>query len=190
MDYIRTHPSLILWSLVGLAGLVLFTILLWPSKTPSIVPQPTPSLPSADTVTPIPLQGPTTRITGQTGYVLVKDFLDNGETALDPQSMNVFYLAGSPGYCISPGNCPHGALVTDFNITFNTTSQSFIIVLLAEPLGRIRQDAEQFLQDRLGISEEQLCTLNYYISTVNGINASYAGKNVGFSFCPGATVLP
>lgn len=66
----------------------------------------------------------------------------------------------------------------------------FLISLLGEPLGQNRIAAENALRDKLGLSDEQLCKLNVEVRTTSGVNDTYAGKDLGLSFCPGATKLP
>jgi len=49
---------------------------------------------------------------------------------------------------------------------------------------------EQFMLKTLGISQQQLCALNYSVGVTRYVNEQYTAKNLGFSFCPGAVVLP
>lgn len=122
--------------------------------------------------------------------IITKDFIHNGETIADVMNPGSYQLAGSLGYCLANGTCPGGATSTDFNISYNGTTQFFNIVLLKEPLSLSRNAAEQFLGTLLGISNDQLCSLKYFVGTPYYVNSFYSGKNLGFSFCPGATVLP
>jgi len=46
------------------------------------------------------------------------------------------------------------------------------------------------LLQQLGISEQDACRLRYSVSVPFSVNPLYSGKNLGFSFCPGATPLP
>lgn len=77
-----------------------------------------------------------------------------------------------------------------YTITFLTTDSSFTISLLQEPVKETRMQAEQYLLQTLGLKERQLCGLNYTVSTPFWVNQVYAGANLLFSFCPGATDLP
>ncbi len=129
-------------------------------------------------------------IAGTLGPLTVLDFLHNGETGADPANTGMYYLAGSPGYCLANGSCPGGASTTAFNITYSADKQLFTVILLTEPLGQVRLTAQQFLESRLGLSDAQLCTIKYYLGTISAVNQFYAGTNLGFSFCPGATPLP
>jgi len=120
----------------------------------------------------------------------VKNFIRNGETVPDVQNPGSYVLAGSVGYCLADGTCPSGASTTDFNISYNEQTHFFNIVLLKEPLGTVRLAAEQFLTDRLGLTGQEACNLNYFVGTPYWVNEAYDDKNLGFSFCPGATTLP
>ena len=119
----------------------------------------------------------------------VKDFLHNKETVPDTVNPGYFYLAGSIGYCLGDGSCPSGYKTNDFSISFHNADGAFTIELLAEPIAAARAEAELFLLDRLGISQAQMCLLNYWVGVPDSVNATFAGKNLGFSFCPGATQL-
>ena len=121
----------------------------------------------------------------------VKDFEHNGQTIQDPHEAGTYTLASNSGYCIEGDNCPTGAsATTNFSITYEATDNYFNILLLNEPLGQSRNEAEQFLEGALGISADQLCSLNYSVGTVLSVNATYAGEELGFSNCPGAVAFP
>jgi hypothetical protein len=124
------------------------------------------------------------------GTVSASDFINNGVTVPDTENPGNYYLAGSVGYCLSDGTCPSGAPASDFKVVYFSKEQAFAIGLTQEPIGQARHDAEQFMLSTLGISEADLCNINYYIGTDDEVNPTYAGKNLGFSFCPGAVALP
>lgn len=189
------QQSYLRWALLALGALAVISLivigimLLVPAKP--VETRPPTTLPNASSTSPGTTGGAATlTLDAKLGPVVVTDFIHNGETGVDPQNPGIYYLAGSPGYCLSDGSCPGGAPTTDFNITYDTAHQFFTIALLAEPLGKVRSDVDTFMLKTLGISDTELCTLNYYLGTVNALNDQYAGKNLGFSFCPNATVLP
>ena len=124
------------------------------------------------------------------GSVIVNDFIHNSVTIPDTANAGRYLLAGNLGYCLSDPQQCQAASSTDFNIYYNSGPQSFTIALTEEPIGQARLDMEQFLLATLGLTEQQLCSLNYLVSVSIHVNSQYAGKNLGFSFCPGATVLP
>ena len=194
--------TLLKWLIAGtiLTGIILAGFVIWTVRSQS-TPQTTPSqnqgnIPDPSNSTSIPSatvpvgtpQGPSVR-DRQGNIVPVKDFIHNGETASDTVNPGGYYMAGSSGYCLANGVCPSGASTTDFTVSYKNTNDLFTIVLTKEPLGVARAHAEKFLADRLGLSEIKLCTLNYWIGTTYWINQAYAGKNLGFSFCPGAEPL-
>ncbi len=76
-----------------------------------------------------------------------------------------------------------------FSITYYTQMDSYTVALLAEPLGEVRTEAEQYLLQKTGLSEIKLCQEVGYVGTVDSVNAQYAGRNLGFSFCEGAIPL-
>lgn len=122
--------------------------------------------------------------------ITVQDFIDNGTAAEDRANPGNYYLAGGNGVCSDNGTCVEGAPATDFAVVYFSEDDSFIISLTQEPLGDARRHAEQFLMQTLGISEASMCALNYYLSTDGYVSTQYAGTNLGFSFCEGATQLP
>lgn len=122
--------------------------------------------------------------------IRVNDFIRNGETVADPLNPASYVLAGDTGYCLADGTCPHGAETEKFQISFDEGSNTFSIALTAEPLSTARAEAEQFLMERLGVDSATLCKLNYFVSTTYWVNESYANRNLGFSACPGAALLP
>ncbi len=155
------------------------------AKMPNTLITGTPGLPVAGSqLTPVGSEASTTTSAAEVTVaargtdqpIVVNDFVHNGTTAPDPSNTGNYYLAGMNG--------------SDFAISYNATSQFFTIALNKEPIGTARLEAEQFLLKALGIPEAQLCNINYYLGTDVYTNSLYAGKNLGFSFCPGATALP
>lgn len=112
------------------------------------------------------------------GSITVLNFLDDPEIVADPVNSGYYDL----GY--STTNTP------PFMITYIATTQYFNIELLQEPIGQTREFAQQYLEQHLGISESDLCRLRYTVSAPSNVSSLYGGASLGFSFCPGATVLP
>jgi hypothetical protein len=75
-------------------------------------------------------------------------------------------------------------------IEYINATQFFNISLLQEPIGEVREKAQQYLMTQLGISQDQMCRLNYSLGVPARVNSQYAGRELGFSFCLGATKLP
>ena len=76
-----------------------------------------------------------------------------------------------------------------YAITYFANDNSFTITLYKEPLGKSRDDAESELLKKLNITKDEACWLRHAVLTLDRVNTFYAGKNLGFSFCPGATAL-
>ena len=127
-------------------------------------------------------------VTGAGGTVIpTRDFLHASTTGEYPNA-GYFYL----GYHTA-GAGAVDTTATDnppYLIEYISATQYFNIGLLSEPIGTTRLTAERFLMTNLGISQDQMCQLSYMVSVPNSVNSQFAGKNLGFSFCPGATPLP
>jgi hypothetical protein len=108
--------------------------------------------------------------------ITAHDFVNNGVTTPNPSNQG--------NYILTPSNS------AAFAITYSSSNQFFTIALQQEPIGQARLDAQTFLLQKLGITQDQLCSLNYYLGTDDQTNSTFAGKNLGFSFCPGAVKLP
>jgi hypothetical protein len=122
--------------------------------------------------------GSGTTVTLRTGEaVQVNAFKNSRETKEDPSNPGHYYLTGAD------------TLSASYTILFTEGDQSFNITLLQEPIGTTRAQAEQKLLQILGISQADACYLRYRVGVPYGINPVYAGNNLGFSFCPGATQL-
>lgn len=160
---------------------IVWYIFFMPKPVTTTVPTSNPTLPVGGSVTQTPISTSTTQQTRrmtveliQGGSMVTNDFLNNGVTIADPSNQGHYYLTGTSanGYAIG------------------YRAGYFTIALEQEPLGQTRMAAENFLLAALGVSQNQLCSLKYYIGTDVHTNSLYAGKNLGFSFCPGATKLP
>lgn len=77
-----------------------------------------------------------------------------------------------------------------FQILYYPEDNGFLVSLLAEPLGENRLRAENALRGKLQLTDEALCKLNAHVATSIHVNETYAGQNLGLSFCPGAVRLP
>jgi len=200
-----TTTKLILW-IVGTIVIIVLAVVVWffffaakqPSTTGTSAPSGSMQSPvttplggsSATSTATAGSGGATLAIPTAMGTIETKDFINNGVTIPDVANPGSYLLAGDLGYCLTnPPACRAGS-TTGFNIFYDRTSQSFGIALLVEPIGETRHAAEQFLLQTLGVTESQLCALNYYVGTTAQVNALYDDRNLGFSFCPGATKLP
>lgn len=122
--------------------------------------------------------------------ILVKDFLGNGITKQDSINPTHYYLAGKNALCELEPGCYTGAPADDYDIIYIADEEAFLIGLTQEPLGEARRRAEQFLLNALGVTQDELCALDYFLTTDEGVSEQYAGADLAFSFCPGAVALP
>jgi hypothetical protein len=115
--------------------------------------------------------------------ITVRNFIANDTTVTDPHNPGYYYLGNHFPFDGSAQADP------PFTITYIESTQFFNIGIYAEPLGEVRKQAEQYLKNQLGISEEDMCTLNYSLSTTVHVNPYYGGTSLGFSFCKGSAAL-
>ena len=118
------------------------------------------------------------------GTLLVENFLTSPDTYRDPVNAGYYSL----GYPVSQATV--GTSTPPYLIMYIAATQFFTIELLQEPIGETRTQVELYLEQHLGLTPDDLCKLNYTLSVPVSVNKIYAGKNLGFSFCPGATILP
>ena len=166
--------------LIGLGALVLTFV-----NTNQSVPTTSPN--GQNVTLPISNSIGQTNTASTTGTVKTKDFLKNPTTVKDPINAGYYYL----GYHANEGVSDSTATSNPpYIIEYISATKYFNIALLKEPIGTTRSIAEQFLMADLGISQAQMCKLNYMVSVPNSVNSQFAGRNLGFSFCSGAARLP
>jgi hypothetical protein len=123
--------------------------------------------------------------------MVVKDFIHSMQTIEDPHDTGTYVLASNPNFCLEGDNCPPGAAsTTEYEISYDAKYNLFTILLLTEPLGKARTDAESFLENALGISANQLCSLKYTVGTTISISDFYGGEELGLDGCPDVVTLP
>ncbi len=76
-----------------------------------------------------------------------------------------------------------------FEIQYGTDN-SITIVLLKEPLKAARLAAENSLRTFFPLPDEALCKLDVFVSVPASVNETFAGNNLGLSFCQSGTRLP
>ena len=117
--------------------------------------------------------------------IVVKNFKNDASTVKDPVNDGLLYLGNHTfNTSDSPAN-----LQAPYYMFYEDSSQSFTISLNQEPIYQTRLQAEQYLMQRLGIGQDQMCKLKYTISAPNFVSPLYAGVNLLFSFCTGAVKL-
>jgi hypothetical protein len=76
-----------------------------------------------------------------------------------------------------------------YNIEYNVSDSSFVILLLSTPLQTARQAAEAAFLSSLGISQQDACKLNVYEGVPISVSDQYPGENFPLSFCGGPATL-
>lgn len=114
-------------------------------------------------------------------------YLEDGSQVVVPD----FIPANQPEWA----NAEYGYRVTQdeeerYSLIFYPNESGFLISLATEPLGEMRRIAETDLMQRLQLSKAQMCNLNVQVFTSISVNETYAGQNLGISFCPEAVQLP
>lgn len=155
-------------------------------------PAPSSQTPAASGSTQLPVAGQTGAqgsfagaasftVAGAGGNpIATLDFLHAPATNEDQKNQGLYHLNPPPG--------ASGA--SSYDVTYEASTQYFNISLLAEPIGQTRSLMERDLMAKLGVTEDQMCQLNYMVSVPYWVNEFYSGESLGFSFCPGAIALP
>jgi hypothetical protein len=172
--------------IAGVVAILLGFLAYWffgtgPATNP-VQGNPSTNFPSAGTVPNGTSQGNSLTVAEiQQGSITVRNFKDDPTTVPDTHNAGYYYLAGGINPAITH---------PPYQVFYDEAHQYFGITLYKEPLGQYRKEAEQSLTKSLGLTQDQMCRLNYFIGTAPGVDDLYLAKNLGFSFCPGATALP
>ena len=181
---------LIIIGAVIIIGLAVFVVVLsrnsqtQPPAPPPIINPP----PNAGTSTP-PVPGPAVNpnntisiSTIDGGSIKTKDFINDPATVRDPVNAGYYYL----GYHFTEGEGENIPYV----IEYIKATDFFNIGLFKEPIAQSRKEAERYLMEHLGITQSEMCSLDYTVSVPYTVNESYTGMSLGFSFCPGSVFIP
>lgn len=76
--------------------------------------------------------------------------------------------------------------IPDYLTLFDDASQQISIQLNVFPLADTRTRAEQYLLEKLSITQNQACLLNIHVFVDQTVSTSLAGQNLGLSFCSGS----
>lgn len=76
------------------------------------------------------------------------------------------------------------------SITYAEFDNSYAIALYTFPLSSARIAAENELRSILQIDDASICRLSITVAVPMGVSETYAGQNLGLSFCPGSVQLP
>lgn len=161
-----------IWGIVAALGIVLLVLVFYPTSGPK---NPIPSISEQN---PFPSAGSiaasTTPPTGRS----IGDILKSSDTI----------QLGPDDYIIAETASRYQS--QEYQITYHAPDGVFTVSLEAEPLRQTREHAERRFLALLGITQNQACMLRVNVTTLWSVNPTYAGRNLGFSFCPGAAVLP
>ncbi|HWB34048.1 MAG TPA: hypothetical protein VG753_01875 [Candidatus Paceibacterota bacterium] len=177
--------------MIGLGALVVIN-LFHGSAAPATSQNNTPvSILPGDTGGPtgqveVPAQGDTTGSSSSASGSAPVDVVANPQTGTYP-TPGYYYLGYHVGHASStdPLSMPN----PPFLILYISQTQYFNISLLQEPIADTRVEAEQYLMSQYGLTQDQMCALNYTVSTPYWVDEKYSSIDLRFSFCPGATTL-
>lgn len=119
----------------------------------------------------------------QSGGVSFRNFLNDEDTREDPVNPGYFY-AGYQTYGNTATQNP------PYLVEYIAATQYFNITITQEPISTNRVVAERYLEQKLNLSQGQMCKLDYAVYVPVGVNVSFAGTDLRFSFCPDAVALP
>ena len=169
----------------------LFALFRNPNTQPPIIQEPTakPGIQDNGGISTTPNASPgssnnnTLTITTATGGTIqTRNFKNDPETFKNPLIKGYYSL----GFHFVDGQGENIPYVIDFI----EETDYFNIVLYQEPLGQSRKKAEQHLMEQLGISQNEMCELQYMVSVPDNVSGFYTSRSLGFSFCPGSVVIP
>lgn len=75
------------------------------------------------------------------------------------------------------------AQTKEYNIVFQPTFNSYLIVIYGSPFETVRKEAETEFMRQLNLSQKDTCELNVRVSTPYYINPNEADKIYPLSFC-------
>lgn len=114
----------------------------------------------------------------------VRNFIADPEIVEDEANAGLYHL----GNRFPSGNATQN-VTPEYTVSYIRSTDYFNVGLFKEPLGESRRQAELDLMRRLGLTEAEMCSLDYMVSTPHWVNEFYAGSSLGFSFCPGSVPL-
>lgn len=113
------------------------------------------------------------------GLISVRDFTKDSDTAMTPEE--------DAWYIVYPKKFEFSDKDLWYEIAYTPADSRISVVIYREPIGEVRAKATSDLLGRLGITAQELCTLDSLVFAPRWVNNFYADKNLGFPGCPGAT---
>lgn len=123
----------------------------------------------------------TTSIKTRSGETIsVPDILSGHES--DTTDNGRFYTLYGPEYSVEGFT---------FSLQYSERDSQFLILLLSEPIGAARLEAQNYLATLLTLPDNELCALNTVVLVTPDVSEVFSQyENLGLSFCPGAAKLP
>jgi len=125
--------------------------------------------------------GATIVLTTKTGKVVTVPDFTYGHPSVEVEDTGVTYVYVTQDDSLTELDPVYG-------IVYGSDS-SIVMGLFAEPLADARLRAEAKLKELLPIPEPILCEMNIVVNAADTINPVHVGRNLGLSFCAGATAL-
>jgi hypothetical protein len=112
----------------------------------------------------------------------VRDFLKDADVTADTRNPGIYYLGNTMS--TNPRDAQPRYIVS-----YEHSLQFFKIVLLENPLGDARRDAETYLAQKLGIDSAELCNLSYMVTTPALVSNVFSNLDLKFSSCQDSVTL-
>src|SRR3569623_1382468 len=117
--------------------------------------------------------------TADGGALVVANIKKDPALKEDPANKGYYYFSGSQNASTS--------VAAPYTFEYIDSTQFFNIVLKEEPIGQAREQAQSYLAQHLGISQDKLCYLNYMVTVPYSVNQDFASVDLRFSTCSDAT---
>lgn len=179
---------------IGVAGFLVYEIYILRTPNVTVTDLPSSGTPNTAGNSSVIIERPETKPVQDSNSISIRD--TSGGSLVIKNIKNDPALVKdtiNPGYYYLGYHHTIGTTSSDqtppYIIEYIESTGYFNIAILQEPLGVVREEMEKYLALHLGISQTQLCILPYMVSVPYSVNKEYAGRNLGFSFCPGAEAL-
>jgi hypothetical protein len=123
------------------------------------------------------------RLPTTNGNIKVDNFINEPDVVQDTYNTNEYFLGNDLTNTDQPGAS------LNYVVTFDATTKYFNIALLKKPLSNSRSEMESYLKNKLNISENDMCALNYSVTVPGYVDQQASGIDYRFSFCAGALKL-
>jgi len=180
----------------GLIGLIIFVMFLGGQRGQTGQDQnntPTNTLPGSNPTTVGTNDGTGSNTTNspQDGATISIGTSDGGsiQVANPKKDPTLKEDSTNPGYYYFKASGNTASTTGSYVIEYIDKTQFFNVILEEEPIGQAREQAQAYLAQHLGISQSQLCSLNYMVTVPYSVNQDFASTDLRFSVCADATPL-